>query len=358
MIEKILIENFRGFSRLECSALAPITLVGGRNNSGKSSFLEAIAINSNVICFDLAIRLNEVRGIKLRKFQDVQSLYNEGDTTRPIRISTWLDGSERRSVEATCKEPDVITYQPPKDTIPGKEFMERLENLCHVEYHVAVVSDKDPGRNIDETLYFLQDGDNHFAFTRLTRSDVRELGQYVSPRSMANIAALMEPLFREKRKKEIDEALHSVDERIVGVEMFDGRVWVNDATSKNMLPIQVLGDGMMKIVTYLSIVLTSAKGAVVCLDEIENGLHYSAMLPMWRAVVRAAVARGVQLVVTSHNIEMMQQISRDEEVADVLAKQGVFAYKKLVRFDDGSLAVKNYDFDQFAYAVQNSLEVR
>ncbi len=358
MIEKILIENFRGFSRLECPALAPITLVGGRNNSGKSSFLEAIAINSNIACFDMAINLNEVRGIKLRKFKDVQSLYNQGDMAKPIRIFTWLDGNERRGIEATCKEPDVITYQPPKDIIPDKEFMERLENLCHVEYHVTVVNDKDPGRNIDDTLYFLQDGGNHFAFTRLSRSDVRELGQYVSPRSMANISALMEPLFREKRKKEIDEALHAVDERIVSVEMFDGRVWVNDSTSKNMLPIQVLGDGMIKIVTYLSIVLTSAKGAVVCLDEIENGLHYSAMLPMWRAVVRGAVERGVQLVVTSHNIELMQQISRDEEVAGVLAKQGVFAYKKIVRFDDGSLSVKHYDFDQFAYAVQNSVEVR
>ena len=115
---------------------------------------------------------------------------------------------------------------------------------------------------------------------------------------------------------------------------------------------------MMKIVTYLSIVLTSARGAVVCLDEIENGLHYSAMLPMWRAVVRAAITRGVQLVVTSHNIEMMQKISRDENVAGVLANQGVFAYKKFVRFDDGSFTVKHYDFDQFAYAVQNSLEVR
>ena len=235
MIEKILIENFRGFSRLECSALAPITLIGGRNNSGKSSFLEAIAINSNVVCFDLAIKLNEVRGIQLRKFQDVQSLYNNGDTSKPFCISTWLDGNERMCVEATYTEPEVITYQPPKDTIPDKEFMERLENLCHIEYHVSIFNDKDPGRNVDEKLYFLQDGDSRFAFTRLPRSDVRELGRYVSPRSMANISALMEPLFREKRKNEIDEALHAVDERIVGVEMFDGRIWVNDATSKNML---------------------------------------------------------------------------------------------------------------------------
>ena len=358
MIEKILIENFRGFTHWECAALAPITLVGGRNNSGKSSFLEAIAVNANVSCFDLAVNLNEMRGIKLRKFKDVLALFNQGDMTQPFRISTWLDGSERRIVEATYKEPEIITYRPPKEAIPGREFLERLENLQHVEFHVRIENDRASELNIDDRLYFLQDGEHHFAFTRLPRADIRELGRYVSPRAMANVVALMEPLFREKRMNEITQVLHDVDERIVGVEMFDGRVWANDSTSKNMLPIQALGDGMMKIVTYIAIVLTSTKGAVVCVDEIENGLHHSVMLPMWRVLVRVAVSRGVQLIITSHNIEMMQQISRDKEVSGLLGKDCVFAYKKLVRFDDGSLVVKHYDFEQFAYAVQNSLEVR
>lgn len=42
MITTLNIHNFRCFQDLSVTKLAPITLLGGRNNSGKSAILEAI----------------------------------------------------------------------------------------------------------------------------------------------------------------------------------------------------------------------------------------------------------------------------------------------------------------------------
>ena len=45
MIKTLRIQNFRCFQDLSVKDLSPITLFGGRNNSGKSAILEAVFLN-------------------------------------------------------------------------------------------------------------------------------------------------------------------------------------------------------------------------------------------------------------------------------------------------------------------------
>ncbi len=42
MIENIKLENFRGFKEIELTDLRRISLISGKNNSGKSSVLEGV----------------------------------------------------------------------------------------------------------------------------------------------------------------------------------------------------------------------------------------------------------------------------------------------------------------------------
>lgn len=45
MITNLRIKNFRAFKDFELKNLNQITLIGGRNNSGKSAILESIFLN-------------------------------------------------------------------------------------------------------------------------------------------------------------------------------------------------------------------------------------------------------------------------------------------------------------------------
>ena len=47
MLTSLKIQNFRGFRNLEINDLGAVNIIGGRNNAGKTSLLEAIALLSN-----------------------------------------------------------------------------------------------------------------------------------------------------------------------------------------------------------------------------------------------------------------------------------------------------------------------
>jgi len=57
-----IIENFRGFKEIELSELKPITLISGKNNTGKSSILEGIFLFLDHISPDCFSKINYFRG--------------------------------------------------------------------------------------------------------------------------------------------------------------------------------------------------------------------------------------------------------------------------------------------------------
>ena len=91
MIKKVAINNFRGFDEFGCDCFAPITVIGGRNNSGKSSLLEALALTLDIKGCDMLLSTNRIRGVDMSKLDDLRSLFNQGDTTRGVLIASEFD---------------------------------------------------------------------------------------------------------------------------------------------------------------------------------------------------------------------------------------------------------------------------
>ena len=63
MIKQVNLENFRGFNYIELPDLEKITLISGKNNSGKSSVLEGIFLALDYRAPDSFAVLNSVRGL-------------------------------------------------------------------------------------------------------------------------------------------------------------------------------------------------------------------------------------------------------------------------------------------------------
>ena len=48
----------------------------------------------------------------------------------------------------------------------------------------------------------------------------------------------------------------------------------------------------------------------LCVDEIDNGLHNSVLLDFWRAVADFVDKFNVQLIATTHHLEMLETLNR------------------------------------------------
>ena len=63
MLKHLQIRNFRVFNELKIDRLSRINLIAGRNNSGKTSLLEAIFLLSGAGNAQMAINQNVIRGL-------------------------------------------------------------------------------------------------------------------------------------------------------------------------------------------------------------------------------------------------------------------------------------------------------
>lgn len=76
MIEMLKFENFRGFKKIELSELKPITLISGKNNTGKSSILEGIFLFLDHISPDCFSKINYFRGTTIPNNGNLAILYS------------------------------------------------------------------------------------------------------------------------------------------------------------------------------------------------------------------------------------------------------------------------------------------
>ena len=91
------------------------------------------------------------------------------------------------------------------------------------------------------------------------------------------------------------------------------------------MPISLYGDGMKKALTMLNAIVNTENG--VCLvDEFETALHISAMREVFSFVVEAAKKSNVQLFMTTHSLEAVDELL--EGISDNLHKVRVIRLKK------------------------------
>lgn len=120
------------------------------------------------------------------------------------------------------------------------------------------------------------------------------------------------------------------------------------------LPLEVVGDGIIKIVTTLIAAMNCRDGGLLCIDEIENGLHHSAMRPFWKVLLAFAQKHDVQVIATTHNLEMLQEaigaVSEDDE--------DTFAFICIAKRRDGEVVDTPYTEDEYRMHIEEGIEIR
>jgi hypothetical protein len=121
--------------------------------------------------------------------------------------------------------------------------------------------------------------------------------------------------------------------------------------SLGVVPLRILGDGVNRFFS-IALALVQAKGGLLLVDEIENGIHYSVQADLWRSIFKTAARLNVQVFATTHSYDCIKAF---EEAARESEEEGVLV--RLARKGDRTL-VGEFDERELEIAVEGDIEVR
>lgn len=138
------------------------------------------------------------------------------------------------------------------------------------------------------------------------------------------------------------EAARTIDPRINNITSTPSGVILFEVAGAGMLPAHFMGEGVLRIVSLLAQIVSLPPGGICLIDEIDTGLHFTALPTMWKAILQAARQHDIQLFVTTHSDECVRALvdvlkGEDRPLAD--------ADCKLYRLEQEAERTRAYDYD-------------
>lgn len=360
MLQNMVIKNFRCFRGFLFKPLARVNLIAGKNNTGKTALLEAIHLLHRPTDCSLPVAVNRFRGIEApdSAMQEVCSwLFHDGDARNIIELTSCDTAGDMQTLSIGLLDATSSIAE-----FPGAQ--EALAANFRTDYWSAgaprlILKLSSPGVADKVSVGLVRD--QQMAWMS---ADVAKQQPCVYVASMNPTVAQDVRFFGEvelnKRQAEILPALRLLEGRLVSLSLIPlaGQAVIHgDIGLNRMVPIQMMGEGMRRLLSIV-LAIANAAGGTVLIDEIENGLHYSVLEPVWQAIAEAAERSNVQVFATTHSFECIQAAHRAFKArTSGNGRHDDFAYHRLDRLNDD--VVSHAFDDEMLDAVQASdLEIR
>jgi predicted ATPase len=375
MLESFTIKNFRLFTAIEVQRLARVNLLVGKNNSGKSAFLEAVELYASNVSSSVIGSLVESRQETWASEEQLQPRGSAGSSVRHLfhgHSLPALNGAGIVLGEAASSSKLHITVAAFKNEHEADGAVSRIrvtdidpnEDLTDID-SALVVEENERARIV---LWLEQELRRRFTPSYLERmaAEVKCPWQMVPTESMPSrkIAALWDLTSLTELEHDVISALRIIEPRVEGIAFVEdvnsrsrGRVpeervpLVKLAGSKEPLPLKSMGDGMTRLF-HIIVALVNAQNGILLVDEFENGLHWSIQPLIWDMVYRVAEALGVQVFATTHSRDC---IAGFEQAWNKRRELGAFYRLDL---QEGSVKAKEYTSEMLADSLDTSVEVR
>ncbi|MCH5310382.1 MAG: AAA family ATPase [Prevotella sp.] len=352
--KNIEINNFRGIKHLEIDDFSRVNVFLGQNSSGKSTILECLMLAVGMSNPDLPQTINTIRARNYSNFVDLTYMFPNFDTKVKPEISAELfDGTKRDlklSMTYVFDEKSQADNQQ-NGQIPTSETKIFL-NTLKMEFEVEAAQVKN---NYECSVTINQQGfvtNKKLAEDYLEKNSVAFLPADLSAGNPAN--DLVE-LAKRKKKDLVAGLLNKFDSRITTIEILGNLAYVGLEGIDQLLTVNMMGDGLRR---YLNIVAASAnpKNNIILIDEIDNGLHYSAYKKLWEAIFALAIDTNKQVFVTTHSKETIYKLN--EMLSENPNYQQAFRLYTIANtLKKGHQAYK-YTFEGLQGACENDVEIR
>lgn len=337
MLTSLKINGFRRYDNLELENFSRINFILGKNNVGKTSVLEAVfswACGQNIApLINIPVSRCRFSAIQQRYWlmEEIMSVFHNR-TTLPfhMKFSGSYNGQEE-CFEHSVFPSDILTdydssYKATNKIVPSmNESTGKDQNLQLVNTQLGMVqvtptftvanwqikhNEKIVSENITSPLVFVS------KVTPCTQAKFIDLLSHISVNEIIQIYATLK---RNNLIEDVVTELNKVFPEIKNIDMLpypDGSMSpISILKNGTMLPLYAYGDGVQRWFFILG-AMALYKNSIICVDEIDSGFHPEAQSEFSKHLAKYAKKCNVQLFLTTHNIEFIDNFLNSVEELD------------------------------------------
>lgn len=350
----IKIENFRCFKNLEIGGFKNINLIGGKNNSGKTSLLEALLLYFNPyppsIIGIKKIRKESPETIKKQPKDAWTNFFYEQNIENNIHIYGSLN-HEYKDISIFASQ--SLQSQMSDDDEDFKKILDVISESNSSVSILQILQQFPETKTVKRSLIAHANG--------LLSPDFP--GDYNIPLipssfpiSSEEIAQQYDKVDYEGKSEEVLKILQILDPSIQNIKTYsfvEPTLYLQRKSQKRGLPISLFGDAVYRVAA-ISLKLLNKEHNVLFIDEIENGIHYTSQKSFWEALFRLSNHLDTMIFATTHSLEMIKSFM---EAGQNFPEQG--AYIELAhnpRTND--IVAITRDIDNLQYEIEHGKPVR
>ncbi len=321
-MKSLQIRNFKNLKSLDISDLKRVNLFTGRNNTGKSTLLEAISISATNGHVFWLHKILDKRG-------EVSLL---SETTSKTESNIELFSSLFHGRKSDFSEKELITIYAPNDGsikmgfvkyTEGSVFQEIDGEQIQVGTKKIIVKD-DNSSNVKYGLLV-----KNTSTTTIIPLEENIFNKFITPKSSKlfnyidtkgenyiDAATLWDKITLTDKENKLIEGLQIVDPSIERLSYIGENnknsfrypvVKMKGSNFKN--PLKSMGEGINRIMNILLALVNSENGYLL-IDEFENGLHYSVQEKLWEVIFKTAEKLNVQVFATTHSNDTVNSFAK------------------------------------------------
>ena len=365
-LSSLSIKGFRGIADLAIPQLGRVTLIAGKNDTGKTSILEGVRLLAE------GATLGIIREILQSREENAAGVSNDEESSgsRNFLVSALFHGFPRLS---ETSESIVISSNDNSHQMQMRInwFLERIDEDGNLRLHPDEV---DPSEELDSIPALVVTTENRkriHPIDRIDRFISRRMSSSYDSTGMSSLfvssfgtdrtemlGLLWDSISLTEREPYVIEALQIIDPKISAVSMVaegsrQSRVAVVRSDNfTHRVRLRSFGDGMNRLFGII-LSLVNIRGGILLIDEFENGMHHTVQVDVWRMIFRLAHELNVQVLATTHSWDCIAGFAK--AAAEEKGVDGL-----LVRIDRLGDRVRpvEYGEEDLQVVTQQQIEVR
>ena len=366
MLDSLYIKNFRNLKDFKIKSLERVNLMTGKNNTGKSTILEAIEIYATKADIETLIEQLENRG-------EIDKRGREENIEESIKSFCSL--FHNRSIDFVNN--DKITIGTTEETLFGnllssKNYVgiqivkyKEIEDEGNTYRRRRIIEENDDINEYEVGLNIEFDNRNSIIkFNNIVRHSRMfnrrkffNSFQFIKTKSIEKQinSQLWDKITLTDKEQYVINALKIIEPNVERIAFIEG--YKNERSpvikvkgEKQVLPLKSMGDGINRILTII-LALVNAEGGTLLIDEFENGLHHTVQEQLWKMIFLLAKELDIQVFATTHSEDCIRGFE------NVLNDYDIDTNGKLIRLDRKGDKIVQVEFDKEELKVATDFDI-